>query len=192
MLFNELNLKEEKGEKFVVDERRMLEIIKRMGRCCKIMKVKRIRFICCSHLTIPVLQLLVEQVSILETMSPVDFFDFRDYLSTGSGFQSLQFRLLENKLGVKQENRVKYNQSNYRRVFDDIPGASEQLEESETSPSLSQCIESWLERTPGLEEDGFNFPEKFSKVVEQLLNNDMNLIEVCCCAHFIFSFHFYQ
>ena len=28
--------------------------------------------------------------------------DFRDYLTSASGFQSLQFRLVENKLGVKQ------------------------------------------------------------------------------------------
>jgi tryptophan 2,3-dioxygenase len=39
---------------------------------------------------------------ILETMTPLDFMDFRDYLSPASGFQSLQFRLLENKLGVMQ------------------------------------------------------------------------------------------
>ena len=34
-------------------------------------------------------------------MAPLDFMDFRDYLSSASGFQSLQFRLLENKLGLK-------------------------------------------------------------------------------------------
>ena len=38
---------------------------------------------------------------ILETMTPLDFMDFRGYLTAASGFQSLQFRLLENKLGVK-------------------------------------------------------------------------------------------
>jgi len=47
-------------------------------------------------------QLLVDQVMILETMTPLDFMDFRNYLCPASGFQSLQFRLLENKLGVKQ------------------------------------------------------------------------------------------
>ena len=52
-------------------------------------------------------QLLVDQVHVLETMSPYDFMDFRDYLSCASGFQSLQFRLLENKLGMK--NVRKYN-----------------------------------------------------------------------------------
>lgn len=53
---------------------------------------------------------------ILETMTPLDFMDFRGYLCPASGFQSLQFRLLENKLGVKQEHRVKYNQ-HYGRAF---------------------------------------------------------------------------
>jgi tryptophan 2,3-dioxygenase len=40
-------------------------------------------------------------VSILETMTPLDFMDFRKYLSPASGFQSLQFRLMENKIGIK-------------------------------------------------------------------------------------------
>ena len=41
---------------------------------------------------------------ILETMTPLSFMDFRGYLTAASGFQSLQFRLLENKLGVKPVN----------------------------------------------------------------------------------------
>ena len=53
---------------------------------------------------------------ILETMTPLDFMEFREYLCPASGFQSLQFRLIENKLGLRQENRVKYNQ-NYAQVF---------------------------------------------------------------------------
>merc|ERR1719229_104261 len=77
-----------------VDEARMLEVIKRLQRVVMIIK------------------LLVDQVLILETMTPLDFMDFRDYLSSASGFQSLQFRLLENKIGLKAGNRVRYNQSN--------------------------------------------------------------------------------
>lgn len=45
-------------------------------------------------------QLMVDQVMILETMTPLSFMDFRNYLTAASGFQSLQFRLLENKLGI--------------------------------------------------------------------------------------------
>ena len=39
-----------------------------------------------------VLKLLVLQLDVLETMTPADFLDFRDYLFPASGFQSLQLR----------------------------------------------------------------------------------------------------
>ena len=52
-------------------------------------------------------KLLVDQIFILETMAPSDFMDFRDYLAPASGFQSLQFRIMENKLGIKKKQRVK-------------------------------------------------------------------------------------
>ena len=48
-----------------------------------------------------ILKLMVDQIHVLETMTPQDFLDFRAYLSHASGFQSLQFRLLENKLGIE-------------------------------------------------------------------------------------------
>ncbi len=44
----------------------------------------------------------------METMSPMDFMDFRSYLSPASGFQSLQFRLLENKIGVKTVKKLRF------------------------------------------------------------------------------------
>lgn len=102
-------------------------------------------------------------------MTPLDFMDFRDYLSPASGFQSMQFRLLENKLGVKTEHRVKYNQK-YTHVFGSDPGALEAIMKSETEPSLCDLVQKWLERTPGLELDGFNFWGKFKEAVDRLLN----------------------
>ena len=74
-------------------------------------------------------------------MTPLDFMDFRDFLSSASGFQSLQFRLLENKLGIKSEYRVKYNQSNYRRVYEDKPDELAALEASEDEPSLADLVQ---------------------------------------------------
>ncbi len=46
--------------------------------------------------------MLNDQIHILETMAPTDFIDFRGYLSTASGFQSLQFRIFENKIGIAE------------------------------------------------------------------------------------------
>lgn len=48
-----------------------------------------------------VLKVLVAQIDILETMTPLGFLSFRDRLEAGSGFQSFQFRELEYVLGVK-------------------------------------------------------------------------------------------
>ena len=48
-----------------------------------------------------ILKVLVAQIDILETMTPLGFLSFRDRLEAGSGFQSFQFRELEFVLGVK-------------------------------------------------------------------------------------------
>jgi len=132
-----------------VEERTMGEVMKYLQRIVMILK------------------LLVDQVLILETMTPLDFMDFRDYLSAASGFQSLQFRLLENKLGLKNDHRVRYNQSNYRRVYEDLPDQLKELEKSEEEPSLSELVQKWLERTPGLSEDSFDFPCRYKEVIEE-------------------------
>jgi tryptophan 2,3-dioxygenase len=51
-------------------------------------------------------RLLVEQVDVLETMTPQDFLRFRANLSPASGFQSVQFRELEFLSGAKDERYV--------------------------------------------------------------------------------------
>jgi tryptophan 2,3-dioxygenase len=51
---------------------------------------------------------LVEQIDILETMTPNEFNYFRDKLNPASGFQSHQFRLLEYKLGLRNPAYLKY------------------------------------------------------------------------------------
>lgn len=49
---------------------------------------------------------LVSQIDILETMTPLEFLSFRNYLESASGFQSFQFRELEFLLGVKNRARL--------------------------------------------------------------------------------------
>ncbi|XP_013772900.1 tryptophan 2,3-dioxygenase-like [Limulus polyphemus] len=116
-----------------------------------------------------ILRLLVDQVTILETMTPLDFMDFRSYLSPASGFQSVQFRLIENKLGVRNEHRVNYGKNHYLKIFED-PKVIDAIMQSENEPSLCDLVQRWLERTPGLEENGFNFWNKYKKVATMILN----------------------
>jgi len=53
-----------------------------------------------------ILKVLVAQLDILETMTPLDFLSFRDRLASGSGFQSHQFRELEFVLGHKHHDAI--------------------------------------------------------------------------------------
>jgi tryptophan 2,3-dioxygenase len=48
-------------------------------------------------------RLLVEQIEVLETMSPQDFMEFRSNLNPASGFQSVQFREIEFLGGLKEK-----------------------------------------------------------------------------------------
>lgn len=50
-----------------------------------------------------IMKVCVAQVDILETMTPLQFNAFRDYLSSSSGFQSAQFRKVEAILGRRDE-----------------------------------------------------------------------------------------
>src|SRR5919199_151720 len=48
-------------------------------------------------------KVLVHQIHILETMTPINFLAFRDELNPASGFQSMQFREIEFSSGLKDE-----------------------------------------------------------------------------------------
>jgi len=62
-----------------------------------------------------VLKVMVAQIDILETMTPLEFTSFRDRLESGSGFQSTQFRELECVLGVRRaEHRERYPEARFR------------------------------------------------------------------------------
>jgi tryptophan 2,3-dioxygenase len=53
-----------------------------------------------------ILKVLVAQLDILETMTPLEFQSFRNRLEAASGFQSDQFRQLEFVLGVKSRKAI--------------------------------------------------------------------------------------
>jgi tryptophan 2,3-dioxygenase len=53
-----------------------------------------------------ILKVMVAQLDILETMTPLEFRSFRERLDAASGFQSDQFRQIEFLLGVKSEQAI--------------------------------------------------------------------------------------
>jgi len=56
-----------------------------------------------------VMKVAVEQVDIVETLTPMSFASFRDRLDKASGFQSSQFRELEFALGYKRADMLKFH-----------------------------------------------------------------------------------
>jgi tryptophan 2,3-dioxygenase len=93
-------------------------------------------------------KLLNQQVDVLETMTPLDFLDFRSHLEGASGFQSKQFRQIESTLGLRMENR--FRPDYYKHT--DVGGFNEQdykdITEAEKLPSLLKLVDQWLERMP--------------------------------------------
>jgi tryptophan 2,3-dioxygenase len=74
-------------------------------------------------------RVLVEQIGVLETMTPQDFLAFRQKLAPASGFQSVQFRELEFVSGAKDPSFVR----RFRGLTDD---ERERLSRRLEEPSL--------------------------------------------------------
>ncbi|MEC8819113.1 MAG: tryptophan 2,3-dioxygenase family protein [Planctomycetota bacterium] len=53
-----------------------------------------------------ILKTMVAQIDVLETMTPISFLSFRDFLQSASGFQSAQFREFEFLLGYKRPGPI--------------------------------------------------------------------------------------
>jgi tryptophan 2,3-dioxygenase len=98
---------------------------------------------------VTILRVLVHQIDIMETMTPMDFLDFRDMLRPASGFQSWQFKELEAKLGLKFEHRhgKEHYTSQLRNEHVDI------IKKAEGDQSLLQLLNTWLQRMPFFEEE---------------------------------------
>jgi tryptophan 2,3-dioxygenase len=58
-----------------------------------------------------IMKVMVEQVDILETLTPMSFSSFRDRLETASGFQSTQFREFEFLLGYKRAAMLRFHKA---------------------------------------------------------------------------------
>jgi tryptophan 2,3-dioxygenase len=72
-----------------------------------------------------IMDLQVRQINLLSTLTPVEFAGFRDHLMPASGFQSMQFRLIEFAYGIREDFFLKF--------FENMPEAK-------------AALEGWLER----------------------------------------------
>jgi tryptophan 2,3-dioxygenase len=93
-----------------------------------------------------ILKVLVSQIDVLETMTPISFGSFRHRLDTASGFESSQFRELELVLGHKRASAAaRYPEETAER---------RRLEEAMARPSLWQSFLRYLVH------EGYEVPEE--------------------------------
>ncbi len=111
-----------------------------------------------------------QQINIMETMTPLDFLDFRDYLIPASGFQSIQFREIELRLGLSHHLKD-YSLSRLPAIDKTY------LENVIQQPSVFDLLDNWLARIPFLEFKDFSFWESYSKAVRAMLDKDAYIIE---------------
>src|ERR1051325_476641 len=83
-------------------------------------------------------KLLVRQIHILESMTPISFLAFRDQLNPASGFQSMQFREIEFCSGLKDKEIL--------REFSNDEFAFQRLEARMVGASLGDCFYRVLHR----------------------------------------------
>jgi tryptophan 2,3-dioxygenase len=91
-----------------------------------------------------ILEILVQQISVLETMTALDFLDFRDLLRPASGFQSIQFKSLEAALGLEFQDRYGKEYYTSQLTEKDV----DKVKDVEKEESLLTLINRWLERMP--------------------------------------------
>ncbi len=110
-----------------------------------------------------------QQIEILETMTPLDFLDFRDFLTPASGFQSIQFREIELRLGLS----VKLSRIGFGRFNQDD---RDYLEKVSCQTSLFERVDAWLHRMPYVEFGKFNFWQSYRNAVDEMLDRDSAII----------------
>ncbi len=124
---------------------------------------------------IEIQRLLISQIDVLETMTPLGFLEFRNYLFSASGFQSAQFRLMENKMGLMPKERAIMGGCPYHQFLDQTD--TEKVLTSEKSPNLFSCVERWLERTPYLQADKYEFWLEYKLAVDHMFDQEIASIK---------------
>lgn len=127
--------------------------------------VHRIKRVC------SILDIAVSQMTVMETMTPLDFLDFRDLLRPASGFQSIQFKIIEATLGLNYQHRHGQNYYISQLNEQDI----KRVKDTEEQESLLVLINRWLERMPFVK-DNTQWPEEpfwqqYRKVYEDSLQD---------------------
>ncbi len=140
----------------IVEDKKMGRVIHRLTRIKTIQRI------------------LISQIDVIETMTPLDFLEFRDLLVPASGFQSIQFKEIEIKLGIKRQNRIKADCEFFKSRLTEPH--QKLMDELESQPSLLDLTDNWLCRMPFLDFGNFSFWPAYEQAVDKMLASDEDII----------------
>ncbi|MCI0667207.1 MAG: tryptophan 2,3-dioxygenase, partial [Methylococcaceae bacterium] len=150
-ILHELHSIQELFAQVPINEQDLYKIVGRLGRIVRIQK------------------LINQQFNVLESMTPLDFLDFRDDLTPASGFQSVQFREIELCLGLcRQLKPVHFGRF-------ETPDR-DHLKQIAQQASLFELLDAWLLRMPFLKFGDFDFWKTYQGAVDQMLIRDAETI----------------
>ena len=119
-------------------------------------------------------RVLIEQIEVIETITPLDFLEFRDLLVPASGFQSIMFKRIEIMMGIRKENRIPEDCAFFktRLSYSD----QKRLDDVEAMPNLLELVDKWLQQAPLFDFKGFDFWASYTEAVERMLKSDADII----------------
>lgn len=118
--------------------------------------------------------LLLDQLTVMESMTPMDFLEFRDLLVPASGFQSVQFREVEVLMGLRTHNRKQVDREYFLGRLNQQD--RERILKIEEEKSLLELIQDWLERMPFAKKGNFDFWKEYESAVKKMLDSDEAII----------------
>lgn len=117
---------------------------------------------------------LTGPLEILETMTPMDFLEFRDKLVPASGFQSIQFREIEIRLGITEASKIPVDRKFFTGRLDE---KDKKYIEDLDCPSMFKLVEGWLERMPFTLKNNFNFWDSYKDSVDLMMDKEEQIIK---------------
>jgi len=122
-----------------------------------------------------ILDSLQSQLTVLESMSPMGFLEFRNLLAPASGFQSVQFRKIENMLGLRKESRITYQGKSYCSYLSKEHAAVVQQEE-DFEKTLIALVDRWLSRMPVIVNHGVRFWSLYTDGVSRMMDDEKEAV----------------
>src|SRR5690606_9679759 len=92
-----------------------------------------------------------------------------------SGFQSVQFRMLEIKLGLKKKNRLPIDAEFFTSRLNEKDRAI--ILEHEEKVSILELLDAWLARMPFSKFKTYDFWSEYKNAVDEMLKSDQTIIE---------------